>query len=188
MKYIRAVHLTALALLSTSMSCVGILSSRRADSNPDSEPPRSWPAAIQFQFQDTSGARAAHTTRIEFHNGNAVHAVTNRDLISANNGRDLITPWYRLSPPKKGSLNLRVWLHHPGGSRTTADYPLPVHRDNFYTVVAAVYRRDPSSPPWVGMPMELRGYPLHPAAIVRPGDSLWIAFQVRSKDCSGCVR
>jgi len=188
MRYIRAIHVSALALLGTSMSCVGILSAGRVDSNPDAEPPTSWPAAMQFVFQDTSRARAAHTTRIEFHNGKAVQAVTNRDLVSASNGRELITPWYRVSPPREGSLTLRVSLNHPGGRRTVADYPFRVERDNFYTVYAAVYKRDPNSPPWVGMPINERGYPLNPAATVQPGDSLWIAFQVHSRDCFGCPR
>lgn len=182
------VHLMAVALLCTGTSCVGILSSRDPSSNPESEPPRSWPSAIQFVFQDTSAGRVRHTTRIEFDNGRAVQAVTNRDLVLANQGRDLTTPWYRLAPSSEGPLNVRVLLEHPDGSRTEADYPVPVRRDLFYEVFVAVYKRDPNSPPWVGMPMEERGYSLNPGAAGQIGDSLWIAYRVHSRECFACPR
>lgn len=63
-----------------------------------------------------------------------------------------------------------------------------MYPDVFYTVFAAVYQRDPSSPPGIGMPVGVRGYPLHPAAPSRVGDSLWIAFKSRSKDCTPCIQ
>lgn len=188
MKAVRVIHLIAVALLCTSASCVGILSSRDTGRNPESEPPRSWPSAIQFVFRDTSEEGAPHLTRIEFHDGDGVQVVTSRDLVPANQGRAPTTPWYRLVPPRRGSLNMRVLLNHRDGSRTEANYPLPARRDHFYEVFAAVYRRDPNSPPWVRMPVEERGYPLNPAAAARAGDSLWIAYRVHTRDCFGCPR
>jgi hypothetical protein len=78
-------------------------------------------------------------------------------------------------------------LGHPDGSRTDANYPLPVRRDLFYEVFAGVYTRDPNALPWVGMPVGERGFPLNtPGAPA--GDSLWIAFVVHSRDCYGCPR
>jgi hypothetical protein len=188
MRAVGVIRYLAAALLCTSASCVGILSSRDTSSNPESEPPRSWPSAIQFVFDDTASGRVHHTTRIQFHDGRAVREVTNRDLVRAHQGRVVITPWYRLVPPSAGPLNVRVLLEHRDGSRTEADYPLPVRRDLFYEVFAAVTKRDPNSPPWIGMPMEERGYPLHPGAAAQAGDSLWIAFRVHSRDCYGCPR
>jgi hypothetical protein len=70
---------------------------------------------------------------------------------------------------------------HPDGSRTEANYPLPVHRDLFYEVFAAVYKRDPNSPPWVGMPMGELGFPLNTAG-AQAGDSLWVTFRVYSQE------
>jgi hypothetical protein len=186
MKAIGVIHLIAAAMLCTSASCVGILSSRDTSSNPESEPSRSWPSAIQFVFPDTGAGRVHHTTRIEFDDGRAVQVVTNRDLVPASQGR-LTTPWYRLVPPGEGPLNVRVLLKHPDGSRTEANYPLPVRRDLFFEVFAAVYKRDPNAPPWIGMPMDERGFPLNTTA-AQAGDSLWIAFRVYSRECFGCPR
>lgn len=172
----------------TLSSCAAILSSAAPEAAPRSEPPESWPSAIQFLFQDPSVDKGvSHNSRAQFHDGTRPREVTNRDMVRVPGpALDLITPWYRLRPPAQGSVSLRVILEHADGAVTAADYLLPVHEDLFYTVYAVVGTRDPDAPRWAGMPSDLRGYPLSSPTRSSPGDSLWISHSVRSRECFAC--
>jgi hypothetical protein len=143
---------------------------------------------VYFVFYDSTFVPDAdYATTIEFDDGVRQRVVTARDLFDAPTG-ERRTPWYRLRPGADGaSTVIRVTLQHTSGARTTADYPVTVNRDEFATVLARVYTRDPNE--WyISMPRERKSFPLHPSARAQPGDSLWISHAARSRDCFDCPR
>jgi len=152
------------------------------------EPPRSWKAAVFFVFPDSTFLPDAdYATTVEFHDGAQQRVLTARDLFDAPTG-ERRTPWYRLRPARNGTTSVvRVTLQHASGERTTADYPLTILPDEYVTVLARVYTRDPSE--WyISMPQHRKSFPLHPSARARPGDSLWIEHAGRNRECFGCPR
>jgi hypothetical protein len=180
-------RLAGAALLCAAPACAG-LAPTVADVSTAFEPPRTWDAAVFFVFGDSAFVPGAdYATRIEFNDGVRQHVVTSRDLFDAPTG-ERRTPWYRLRPDLGGLTTLiRVTLEHAGGGRTTADYPLTIRSDEFVTVLANVYTRDPNE--WyISMPRDRKPFALHPSARAQPGDSLWVSHAARQRECFGCPR
>lgn len=184
------------ALTCAASSCAGITPTG-ADLSTAFEPPRSWDAAVYFVFIDSTwvprpelsiiSPRADYATAIEFHDGIRQRVITSEDQFDAPTG-ERRTPWYRLQPGPNGvETVVRVTLHHRSGGRTTAEYPLTVLRDEYVTVRADVYTRDPDE--WyISMPLHRRSFPLHPSTRAQPGDSLWISHAARNRECFDCPR
>lgn len=178
-------RLTAVTVLCGAASCAG-LTPTGTELSTGFEPPRAWDAAVFFVFGDSSFIPGIdHATRIEFHDGVRQRVITSRDLFDAPTG-ERRTPWYRLRPGASGvTTQIRVILEHESGGRTTADYPLAINRDEFVTVLARVYTRDPNE--WyISMPRHRKAFALHPAARAQPGDSLWISHVGRQRECFDC--
>lgn len=180
-------RLIAAALLTSAPACAG-LSPTAADLSTAFEPPRSWDAALFFVFGDSSFVpNADYATRIEFHDGTRTRTVAAADLFDAPTG-ERRTPWYRLRPDETGAtMVVRVTLEHTSGARTTADYPLIIQRDEYVTLYAMVYTRDPGER-YISMPRYHKSFPLHPSARAQPGDSLWISHAGRNRECFDCPR
>jgi hypothetical protein len=174
------------ALLCATSACAG-LPRAGADLSTAHEPPRSWDAAVQFTFSDSSRAsNVEHATVVEFHDGVRQRAVTARDLFTTPENQ-VRTPWYRLRPGKDGlPAVFRVTLEHAGGARTTADYPVTIRPDHFVTLSAGVFKHD-HIPRSMSEPL-YRSFPVHPAARTQPGDSLWIGYWLNGRHCFGCPR
>jgi hypothetical protein len=179
------VRLIGAALVLAASACAG-LPPTGADLSTAYEPPRSWNAAVYFTFGDSSWVpNADYATVIEFHDGVRQRTVTADDLFEAPTS-ERRTPWYRLRPAEGGLTTVfRVTLEHAGGARTTAEYPVTIRRDEFVTVHARVYTRDPNEQ-YLSMPPYRRSFPLHPGARAQPGDSLWIEHGGRGRDCFNC--
>jgi hypothetical protein len=180
-------RLITMALVAATPACAG-LTPTAADLSTAFEPPRSWDAAIFFVFGDSAFVPAAdYAARIEFHDGTRQRAVAASDLFDAPTGEKR-TPWYRLRPDENGAtMVVRVTLEHTSGARTTAEYPLTIQRDEYVTLYATVYTRDPAE--WyMSMPRHRKSFPLHPSARVQPGDSLWISHAGRNRECFDCPR
>jgi hypothetical protein len=180
-------RLAGAALLCAAPACVG-LAPTGAELSTAFEPPRSWDAAVLFSFGDSAFVpHADYATRIEFHDGVQQRVLTSRDLFDAPTGEKR-TPWFRLHPGRSGApVAVRVILEHASGARTTADYPLTIQRDEYVSLYAIVYKRDPNE--WyISMPTERKSYSLHPTARAQPGDSLWISHAARNRECFGCPR
>lgn len=161
------------------------------------EPPRSWDAAVFFVFRDSAfipnaedsafARRADFATTIELSDGARRRLITSRDLFDAPTGEQR-TPWYRLRPNRNGAKTvIRVILSHAGGGQTIAEYPLTIQRDEFVSVYADVYTRDPDES-YMTMPRHRKSFPLHPSARAQIGDSLWISHAARNRECFGCPR
>lgn len=175
------------ALLCAAPACVG-LTPTAGDLSTAFEPPRSWDAALFFVFGDSTFLTDAdYATRIEFHDGMRQRVVTAGDLFDAPTG-ERRTPWYRLRPNENGAtMVVRVTLEHASGARTTADYPITVQRDEYVSLYATVYTRDPDE--WyISMPRDRKSFPLHPSARAQLGDSLWISHAARNRECFDCPR
>jgi hypothetical protein len=189
--YVFVAWLMGSVLSGVTSACAG-LTPTEADLSTAFEPPRSWQAAIFFDFVDSTfvpdaadARRADYATTIEFHDGTRWRVVTARDQFDAPTG-ERRTPWYRLRPGRSGvPVAVRVFLDHAGGGRTTADYALTIQRGEFVNVLAMVYTRDPNE--WyISMPRYRKAFPLHPSARASPGDSLWIMHAARGRECFGC--
>jgi hypothetical protein len=111
--------------------------------------------------------------------------VTNTDLFTTAGG-EVRTPWYRLRP-REDPITLRVTVEHPGGVRTTAEYPLFVKKDEFYSVGAHVYTRQPAPSHLPYLDINPVSFPLNPRAGGQPGDSLWVSFYITRRDCFNCI-
>lgn len=175
------------ALLCAASACAG-LTPTSTDLSTAFEPPRSWDAAVLFAFGDSAFVpHADYATRIEFHDGVRQRVLTARDLFDAPTGEKR-TPWFRLRPGRSGApVAVRVILEHPNGAQTVADYPLTVRRDEYVSLEAIVYTRDPNE--WyISMPPHRKSFPLHPSARAQAGDSLWIFHGARNRECFGCPR
>lgn len=190
------VRLIGAALTCAAPSCAGFTPTG-ADLSTAFEPPQSWDAAVYFVFIDSTfvpssdisviSPKADYATTVEFHDGAQRRVITSEDQFDAPTG-ERRTPWYRLRPGSSGvETVVRVTLHHRSGGRTTAEYPLTVLRDEYVTVLADVYTRDPNE--WyISMPRHRRSFPLHPSARAQPGDSLWISHAATNRECFGCPR
>lgn len=179
------VRLAAVALLGVTSGCAGAPTG--TDLSRAFEPPRSWEAAVYFSFADSAWVPGAdYSTRIEFHDGAQQRVVTASDLFDASTG-ETRTPWYRVWPGKDGQVTaVHVTLRHSSGAVTSAEYPLPIQRDEFMTIYARVYKRDPNE--WyISMPKHRRAFPVNPGARAAPGDSLWIEHAGRNRGCFQCV-
>lgn len=184
------------ALVCAAAACAG-LTPTGAELSTAFEPPRSWDAGVFFVFRDSSFVpsvddsalvrRADYATTIEFRDGVRKRVITSSDLFDAPTGESR-TPWYRLRPDRSGSRTVvLVTLNHASGGQTTAEYPLTIQRDEYVTVYADVYRRDPGER-YISMPPHRRSFPLHPSARAQPGDSLWISHAARNRECFDCPR
>jgi hypothetical protein len=187
-------RLIGAAAVCAASACVG-LTPTGAELSTAFEPPQSWDAGVFFVFRDSSFVPSAddsafapsadYATTIEFYDGARQRVITSRDLFDAPTGESR-TPWYRLRPDRAGAeLVVHVTLEHAGGGRTTAEYPLTAHRDEYVTVYADVYTRD-SGERYLSMPPHRRSFPLHPSARAQPGDSLWISHATRNRECFDC--
>jgi hypothetical protein len=180
-------RLIGATLVCTAPACAGLMPTA-TDISTAFEPPRSWDAAIFFVFGDSAFVpNADYATRIEFHDGVRQRMITVSDLFDAPTGESR-TPWYRLRPDRSGTTTVvRVTLEHASGAHTTADYPLTIQRDEYVTLYATVYTRDPDE--WyISMPRHRKAFPLHPSAHAQPGDSLWISHAGRNRECFDCPR
>jgi hypothetical protein len=180
-------HLFGALLLCTASACAGVPTGGAGPSTAF-EPPETWDAAVFFVFQDSlSDPNADYAASVEFHDGAERRVLTAKELFDAPTG-ERRTPWYRLRPGRSGFTTVvRVTLEHAGRGRTTADYPLTIQRDEYVTVRAVVYTRDPNE--WyISMPRHHTSFPLHASARAQPGDSLWISHAARNRECFGCPR
>jgi hypothetical protein len=150
------------------------------------EPPAAWQSGVRFMLGDPviHHPGVNYSTRVEFVSSSRAWVVTNGDLFEASNG-EVRTPWYRLRP-REDVIPLRFTVEHPGGARTVAEYPLFVKRGEFYSVGAGVYTRKPAPSHAPYLDINPVAYPLNPAVAAQPGDSLWISFTSKTRDCFDC--
>lgn len=180
-------RLLGAALVCAAPACAGVTPTA-SDLSTAIEPPRSWDAAVFFSFTDSDRVPTAdYKTSIEFHDGLRQRTATASDLFDSPIG-ETRTPWYRLRPGREGfSTVVRITLEHASGGRTTAEYPITIQRDEFVTVYAEVYTRDPNLL-YMSMPPFRKSFPLHPSARAQPGDSLWVEHGARNRECFNCPR
>jgi hypothetical protein len=167
-------RLLGTALVCTAAGCSGLGPTEAGDVSPAiGPPPRQWTAAIAFFLDDS--------TQVEFFDGVRTRVVTSREGMEAALGR---TPWYRVHLGDTLATVLDVKVVFPGGAGTaTAEYPLTVQRDAFYSVRINTSGFDARR--IIGA-QEPRSYPIPAAAQKTPSDSLWIYWAARSRDCWTC--
>jgi hypothetical protein len=188
--------LAGAALVCAASACAGFTPTSAELSNAF-EPPPSWDAAVLFVFRDSTFVpnaddsalvvKADYAATIEFYDGVRRRLITSRDQFDAPTG-ERRTSWYRLHPDERGAATtVRVTLNHASGAQTTAEYPLTVHRNEYVSVYADVYARDPGER-YISMPQHRQSFPLHQTARAQPGDSLWISHAARNRECFECPR
>jgi hypothetical protein len=154
------------------------------------EPPAEWRSGVAFQFEDSTVLpQWRFSMSFRFHDGVRRRTVTAADYFASLSGGPR-TPWYRLRPEGLDTIvvPIEVTVEHAGGGRTTAIYPLPISKDEFFDVYAGIGKRQPvrddGPPPLPGS----RGYPLDKGSGAPPTDSLWISYSARGRYCFGCPR
>ena len=173
-------------LLSGSTACAGLAQLTGPASTKAHEPPSSWISGINFMIGDPvihyPGVK--YTTRVEFRGDGRNWLVSNRDLFRAPSG-GVKTPWYRLRETED-SLVLKFTIEYPDSVRTYAEYRLSVKQNEFYTIAASVYKRDPNPAGGGQSDRNPVAFPLNPRTAAQPGDSLWISFYTTPRDCFTC--
>lgn len=170
----RIPRLLIAGLLFASAACAGLRSPTQVEdvSHSVGPPPDSWRAAVAFYLQDSA--------RVEFFDGVRTRVVTAEEGMEAALGR---TPWYRVHLRDTLATNLDVAIAFPGGEVATAEYPLTIQRDAFYSVRIEVSGYDARR--IIGAQGQ-RSYPVPAAVQKTPSDSLWIYWGARSRDCWTC--
>jgi hypothetical protein len=184
----RLLRTAAGGLLLGLTACTAVFHPARLDdTSREFEPPGQWEAAIEFSFTDSTFFPAsAYGAHVEFFDGRRYRRAEGNDVFLAENGA-VRTPWHRVwtRGSHVSSVPLRITIGDPAGERTTAEYPLDVKPDDFYTVhfVVATHAHAPPSP-W---DLDgLRGYPVPPGARSAPGDSLWVGYRLKGRYCFNC--
>ena len=174
MKRLSCARLLGVGLLCAAAACGGM----RHPAGPDvvsrsvGPPPKSWKAAIAFYLQDS--------TRVEFFDGVQTRVVTSREGMDEALGR---TPWYRVHLRDTLTTQLHVRVEFPGVGTATAEYPLTVQRDAFYSVWIGTASYDARR---IMSARDPRSYPV-PLGVQRtPADSLWIFWGARDRKCWTC--
>ena len=175
------------ALLSSAGGCAGLMQRGVREVSADKEPPQTWQAGVEFLLGHPvlHQPRVNYTTRVEFTSGATRRVVTNAAVFTSPGGQ-VRTPWYRLRPGED-PIALRVTVEHPGGVRTTAEYPLFVKKGEFYSVGASVYTRQPAASHLPYLDINPVSFPLNPRAAAQPGDSLWVSIYITPRDCFNCI-
>lgn len=153
------------------------------------EPPRGWESAIFFSIADSTrfpelpyGARAEFSAR-----GEAPVVTTGRDLFQAPNG-ELRTPWYALplNGQRQRLITIRVVVGDRDGRESVAHYDLAVEKDVFYELHLGVASRTPPRQHAPALLDGIRAYPVHAAVQRAQGDSLFIGYKTRTRNCFDC--
>lgn len=178
------------------VGCTSILHpGRRDDTSADFEPPQSWVAGVKFQFVDSTYVWVTEGTppsfrfgaEVEFFDGRSYRRVRGSDLFTTE-ANELRTPWYRIWMPEGSEypLELRIKIGDPQGERTVSEYPLNVRADGFYQVRFGVGPVQRQRIPGGWIPNDLRTYPVPAGARTSSGDSLWVGWFSRVRECFDC--
>jgi hypothetical protein len=170
-----ALHLAVLLLCATA-GCTGLRHpTAQEDESRAVVPPESWEAAVTFYLLDSA--------RVEFFDGVRRRVATSREAMHSDSifGR---TPWYRIRARNRLSTTFQVRVDFPGAGTVQAAYPLTLERGGYYSVWV-VKMSEGAARRIIGA-REVRSYPLPPAAQREPGDSLWIFYGARGRECLDC--
>ncbi len=181
-------------LLFAAAACAGAVSSTDVTHvSAAYEPPQGWESAVLFQFMDSTyrlleGGKnpANYAATIEYFDGIRTRVVTGGDIFRAENG-SIRTPWYRLEPEgSEYATTIRITISDAAGEEAVAEYPLTLRKGQFYFVEFGVYTRTYGPGSRDAFMQGWRRYPVPPGARRAPGDSLWVAYRTRGRDCFNC--
>lgn len=134
-------------------------------------PPRDWDAAVAFDMWDSS--------RVGFFDGRRNRVVTSGDGSPEAHGR---TPYYRVHVQDSAPTAFHIRVRHASGIVLTAEHPLRIERDAFYTLAVRLGTYDRRS---LGT-NAYRAYPIPASAQRLPSDSLYISWGARARGCWTC--
>lgn len=158
------------------------------------EPPPRWEAAILFQFMDSTfrfaepevNSPVAYEVQVAFSDGLRTRLLTGRDVFHAENG-SVRTPWYRVHPRLNDRATMiRITIGDAAGEQTTAEYPIMLKAGEFYFVELGVYTRRHGPGSYNAFMQHWRSYPVPAGARRAAGDSLWVGYRSRARDCFNC--
>ena len=170
--------LCTLTLLASACTGHSLSSEAHSETSVEVDVPKSWPAAVRFNFPDTlrlrSEPQVAWVPLVRFSVGRYARTVTAQDLGHWYYGSPH-TPWYRLGDDAD-SLRITVLTRRVGQEADTAraELALPLERDRAWDILVEVYDHDPSRR-WC-INCYATAFPLSGLEGTRAADSLWITW------------
>jgi hypothetical protein len=179
-------QIRAFLLVAVGTGCAGLPTTSERDESVDSEPPKSWTAAVEFSLRDRFLSPSyQYEMEVTWFDGRRTRVITAADQ-AMRDPATVRTPWYRVRPRPSFSTTLHLKIVHPDGAVTEVAHPLEVAEGQFWHLRLAVLHGDTAHQPPPNVPLTTIRYPVNPAAHLGPRDSVWVTSWPQARYCWSC--